>query len=515
MTGNVPSGASLSPGQRVAGRYEVLRLLGEGGMGAVYEALHAELGRRVAVKVLRPEFSADRVAVERFRAEARTASELRHRNVVEVTDFGDDGGRLYLVMELLEGESLQALLDRVGPLDAGVAQKLVDPVLSALAWAHARAVVHRDVKPDNVFLARIPGESEPVAKLLDFGIARSARADGVKLTQTGVMLGTPAYMAPEQAWNSAPLTPSADQWSAAAMLYEMLSGRIPHQCDALSELVARRVSQEPDDLATLRPSLPPRLCAVVMRALSREVSARFPSIEAFAEALRDTASDAVAPSLVTAPPITAPPRAPGLDATAEAPLAPVDPPVAEPPAEPPREETPDARPRDPIARDPPPEREQPPAPAWRRYVAVGVAIAVVAAMAFALRRTESPRAQTAVPSRATRDASIDEVVFTVHVTPASARITVDGAYVGVGHAAVRRPRSGQRHDLRVEAPGFAPHIDVLRADTDQTLTLQLTADTPSAPPALDVTPQTRRVNTQPAAAPLPRGARRIDTELPP
>ncbi len=325
-------------------------------MGAVYEALHAELGRRVAVKVLRPEFSADRVAAERFRAEARTASELRHRNVVEVTDFGDDGGRLYLVMELLEGESLQALLDREGPLDEDVALKLVDPVLSALAWAHARGVVHRDVKPDNVFLARIPGESEPVAKLLDFGIARGARADGVKLTQTGVMLGTPAYMAPEQAWNSAPLTPAADQWSAAAMLYEMLSGRIPHQCDALSELVARRVSQDPDDLASLRPSLSPKLCAVVMRALSRDVSARFPSIEDFAEALRDTASDAVAPSLVTAPPITAPPRAPGLDATAEAPLAPVDPPHPEPPPEEPPPDAPPARAADRADRERPGRR---------------------------------------------------------------------------------------------------------------------------------------------------------------
>ncbi|MFO0645542.1 MAG: protein kinase [Polyangiales bacterium] len=533
MTGNVPSGASLSPGQRVAGRYEVVRLLGEGGMGAVYEALHAELGRRVAVKVLRPEFSADRVAVERFRAEARTASELRHRNVVEVTDFGDDGGRLYLVMELLDGESLQALLDREGPLDAEVALKLVDPVLTALAWAHARAVVHRDVKPDNVFLARIPGEPEPVAKLLDFGIARGARADGVKLTQTGVMLGTPAYMAPEQAWNSAPLTPSADQWSAAAMLYEMLSGRIPHQCDALSELVARRVSQDPDDLATLRPSLPPKLCAVVMRALSREVSARFPSIEAFAEALRDTASDVAAPSPpvtappvtappvtappVTAPPITAPPRAPGLDATAEAPLAPVDPPPPEPPpAVPPPDAPPAQPPIEPIARDPVAEREPPPPPpAWHRFAAALAAMSVIAVTAFALRRAESPHTQPATPTRVTRDAAIDEVVFTVHVTPASARITVDGAYVGVGHAAVRRPRSGERHDLRVEAPGFAPHLDVLRADTDQTLTLQLTADTPTAPDAHDASTPTRRANTQPAATPLPRGARRIDTELPP
>ncbi len=486
-------------------------------MGAVYEALHAELGRRVAVKVLRPEFSADRVAAERFRAEARTASELRHRNVVEVTDFGDDGGRLYLVMELLEGESLQALLDREGPLDEDVALKLVDPVLSALAWAHARGVVHRDVKPDNVFLARIPGESEPVAKLLDFGIARGARADGVKLTQTGVMLGTPAYMAPEQAWNSAPLTPAADQWSAAAMLYEMLSGRIPHQCDALSELVARRVSQDPDDLASLRPSLSPKLCAVVMRALSRDVSARFPSIEDFAEALRDTASDAVAPSLVTAPPITAPPRAPGLDATAEAPLAPVDPPPPEPPpAVPPPDAPPAQPPIEPIARDLVAEREPPPPPpAWHRYAAMLAAMSVIAVTAFALRRTESPHTQPATPTRVTRDASIDEVVFTVHVTPASARITVDGAYVGVGHAAVRRPRSGQRHDLRIEAPGFAPHLDVLRADTDQSLTLQLTADAPSAPAARDATTPARRLNTQPTAAPLRRGSRPIDTELPP
>ncbi len=505
---------AFAPGALIAKRYELVRTLGEGGMGTVYEAIHTELSRRVAVKVLRPEFSADRVAVERFRAEARTASALRHRNVVEVIDFGDDAGRLFLVMELLDGESLQALLYHEGALAAERAIALAEPVLSALSWAHARGVVHRDVKPDNVFLARIPGEAEVVPKLLDFGIARGERAGEAKLTQTGVMLGTPAYMAPEQAWNTAPLTPSADQWSSAAMLYEMLSGRIPHESDNLSVLVAKRVSQDADDLAKLRPSLPSKLCSAVMRALSREVTARFDSIDAFREALRDGLRDA--PSAPIDPPInTAPPpaRPAGLDATAEA-----------PPHEPPPVEAP------PVEAPPAPPFEAPSTPVAealvtpptvtpkRRSVWIVAALSVVAIVG-ALSISRTPTAPTPAPLRALAsvDAALAEVVFTVNVTPASARITIDDAYQGVARAAVRKPRDGRRHTLRVEAPGFAPYSDVLRADTDLSLTIQLTAE-PVAPGG--ATTNITRSNTAPrvdhGASPRQRlGARRIDTELPP
>ena len=503
---------ALAPGALIAKRYEVVRVLGEGGMGTVFEAIHTGLSRRVAVKVLRPEFSVDRVAVERFRSEARTASALRHRNVVEVTDFGDDAGRLFLVMELLDGESLQSLLDREGALSAERAIALIEPVLVALSWAHAQGVVHRDVKPDNVFLARIPGESEVVPKLLDFGIARGARAGEAKLTQTGVMVGTPAYMAPEQAWNSAPLTPSADQWSSAAMLYEMLSGHLPHESDNLSTLIARRVSQEPDDLARLRPSLPPKLCATVMRALSREVSSRFDSLDAFREALREALRDAPveapAQPVNTAPP---PPRAANLDATAEAPphealpiVEAAPPPIIEAPA--------------PIAETAPPpivEAPSPPVTPSRRSAWIIAAFAI-AAIGGALSIPRHPEAPTRSPARSevTVDAAPSEVIFTVNVTPSNARITIDDAYQGVAHAAVRTPRDGRRHTLRVEAPGFAPYSDVLRADTDLALTIQLT------PEPVAMADAAAHMNTAPrvehGAAPRQRpGARRIDTVLPP
>ncbi len=274
----------LAPGTRIGGRYEVLRRLGAGGMGVVYEAEHLALRRRVAVKVLHGEAGLEPSVVERFLREARAVSAVRHRNVVEVTDFGADDGHPWLVMELLDGESLAARIARAPRCDVADALRILDPILRALHHAHVCGFVHRDVKPDNVFLAREPGVGDDVPKLLDFGIAKNVES-GEKFTATGAMIGTPAYMAPEQITHAFPVTPATDQFAVGVMLYEMLSASLPHVSDSLHAMLFARAQVAAPPLSQLRPDLPTALVDAVMRALATNPSDRFPDLEAMRRAL--------------------------------------------------------------------------------------------------------------------------------------------------------------------------------------------------------------------------------------
>ena len=181
----------VGPGDVVGGRFELVRVLGAGGTGAVFEARHRVIGRRVAVKLLLPELAMHSSVARRFLQEAQSASEVRHKNIVEVLDFGEDRGRLFMVMEHLDGESLGAFLKREAPLSPARILPLMEPVIAALSATHARGIVHRDVKPQNIFLAR--GEDgEVTPKLIDFGIAKRLADEDVHLTGTGTVLGTPA-----------------------------------------------------------------------------------------------------------------------------------------------------------------------------------------------------------------------------------------------------------------------------------------------------------------------------------
>ena len=274
----------LAPGTRIGGRYEVLRRLGAGGMGVVYEAEHLALRRRVAVKVLHGEAGLEPSVVERFLREARAVSAVRHRNVVEVTDFGADDGHPWLVMELLDGESLAARIARAPRCDVADALRILDPILRALHHAHVCGFVHRDVKPDNVFLAREHGVGDDVPKLLDFGIAKNVES-GEKFTATGAMIGTPAYMAPEQITHAFPVTPATDQFAVGVMLYEMLSASLPHVSDSLHAMLFARAQVAAPPLSQLRPDLPTALVDAVMRALATNPSDRFPDLEAMRRAL--------------------------------------------------------------------------------------------------------------------------------------------------------------------------------------------------------------------------------------
>lgn len=261
------------------GPYRLLREIGGGGMGTVYEAEDTRLGRRVAVKLLPPEYSRDRRAKERFLREARAAAAVDHPNLCTVHDVGESDGRLYIVLSFYEGETLKERIRR-GPLPVAEARDIAIQVARGLARAHEAGIVHRDVKPANVMLTR-RGE----AKILDFGIAR-LQGDEASLTRTGASWGTPAYMSPEQA-RGEPVDGRTDVWSLGVMLYEMLAGRRPFGGDSMEAVVSAILTREPEPLERVRPDVPPELARVVERALTKDPAERYGSA---AEMLADLES---------------------------------------------------------------------------------------------------------------------------------------------------------------------------------------------------------------------------------
>jgi serine/threonine protein kinase len=297
MNGGVSSPAYADPLiGRAIGSYQVARKLGEGGMGAVYELVHPTIGKRLALKVLHPEFAARPDIVQRFFDEARAVNLIRHPNIVDVLDFAVlDDGRPYLTMEFLDGEALADHLRRRGVLPPADAVAIARQVAAALAAAHRAGVVHRDLKPDNVFLVAAEGGGATV-KVLDFGIAKlvgEERAPGER-TQSGAVMGTPAYMAPEQAMGRiGEIDRRSDVYALGVMLFEMLSGALPFRADSLAALIAQHVTETPTSLAVLRPDLPAALTMVIDRTLAKAREDRPASMEALIAAL-DAAERAVA-----------------------------------------------------------------------------------------------------------------------------------------------------------------------------------------------------------------------------
>ncbi|MDA8202706.1 MAG: protein kinase, partial [Chloroflexi bacterium] len=264
-------------GDVLGGRYRLVEVLGQGGVATVYRATDSQLGRDVAVKVLRPEYGHDPDFVARFRQEAQAAASLSHPNIVGVYDFGIDADGPYIVMEYIDGEDVATLVRRNGPLPPRQAARLSAEVAHALAAAHARGIVHRDVKPGNVLVA-----ADGRVKVTDFGIAR-AWADA-RLTLPGVTLGSVHYMSPEQALGEQ-ATEVSDVYSLGVVLYELLTGRRPWEGDTAAAVAMARIGTPPPRVADIRPGVPATLDAIDRRALEPDPAARFPSAGALAEAL--------------------------------------------------------------------------------------------------------------------------------------------------------------------------------------------------------------------------------------
>lgn len=283
-------------GTELEGRYRIDAELGSGGVGSVYRATHLKLNRAVAIKVLRPEYGASVELVQRFQREAQALAALSHPNVVTVTDYGVVADTPYLVMELLEGETLSERLKR-GALDPADAQEVMRQLLVALAFVHEAGLVHRDVKPGNVFLQRVPGEKIHV-RLLDFGLAKflAPSAGGRPITRAGQIFGTPSYMAPEQVAGQ-DADARADIYAAGIIFFEMLTGRTPFK-GKTSEIMRLHLMEELPKLETANPdrAATPALWALLTRATAKGRAERYPTVGDFAAAL-----DALKPPIVVTP----------------------------------------------------------------------------------------------------------------------------------------------------------------------------------------------------------------------
>jgi predicted Ser/Thr protein kinase len=257
-------------GELIAGRYEVEKLVGSGGMSNVFRAHDRMLERTVALKILHEQYTRDADYVERFRREARSVAQLTHPNIVTVIDRGEQDGRQFIVFEYVEGDNLKDLVNR-GPLPVRDAILLALQVARALAFAHYRGLVHRDVKPQNVLL-----NDDGQAKVTDFGIARSLDVDGV--TQTGTVLGTSDYIAPEQA-RGQKVNPKTDIYSLGVVLYELLTGQVPFAGDNFVAVAMRHVNEPAPSVLERRSDVPVRLDLVIQRAMAKDPADRFESMD--------------------------------------------------------------------------------------------------------------------------------------------------------------------------------------------------------------------------------------------
>jgi eukaryotic-like serine/threonine-protein kinase len=461
---SIPSGALF-------GKYEVVRLIGSGGMANVYEAVHVAMKKRVALKVLREEMLAIEWASERFVREGEAAARIQHPNVVDIFDVGTHGGLPYLVMERLEGGSLADLLDRERRLDIQPLLQIILPVCAGVSAGHDRGVIHRDLKPENIFLSA-DGRRRTVPKVLDFGVSRVLNDPTERLTVDTSVLGTPYYMSPEQARGERTIDARTDQYSLGIVIYEAVVGRLPRDNPSILKVIHEVASGSFPPPRVHRPDLPPAFEAVILRAMSREPKDRFESIRAMAAAFLPFASlrtrEYWTPEFTAASTITPFPQRrtdapmmctpgiesinPSLPAIEPAQGAPV--PAAHPVA---ADEQPTIR----IA-----PSQAPPAPTvvpldhvprrTPRTLSVAVVALLAAAVAIGGPMAWRLGRPVAAPAASAPDARTFEV--TLRVVPDSARIELDGNPLAPSALPLALPADGTMHTIRVTAPGFETQV---------------------------------------------------------
>ncbi len=274
-------------GKILTGRYEITRQIGAGGMGAVYEATHRLIGKRVAVKVLLDKYAEKDLVIARLEQEARLASSIGHPNIIDITDFGEtDEGRRFVVMEYLDGESLGQRLADGGPMPMKRIAHICIQIASALGAAHKKGIVHRDVKPENIFMIT-RGDDKDFCKVVDFGISKAMRqpdgdtTESPRLTQTGMILGTPLYMSPEQARGDEDLDERIDIYALGVILYELSTGEVPFRGNNYLNIISQVLSSEPTPPRELRPDLAisEELEAVTLKALAKDRELRYQSTD--------------------------------------------------------------------------------------------------------------------------------------------------------------------------------------------------------------------------------------------
>ncbi|MFW5920259.1 MAG: serine/threonine-protein kinase, partial [Polyangiales bacterium] len=289
-----PQGADPLVGTTLNERYRIVGRIGEGGMGIVYEAEHVVIEKRVALKVLREDFSSRPEVVERFRQEAKSASRIGHQHIVDISDFGETPSKQsYFVMEYLKGEDLANLLAREGTVAPERAVKIALQCCRALGAAHGKGIVHRDMKPENVFLIRRDDdEAEDFVKIVDFGIAKMSDietegAPGRKLTKTGMIFGTPEYMSPEQAAGKS-LDHRVDVYALGAILFEMLTGQVPFVGDSFMGILTHHMFEPVPALREVNPNVQvsAELETVIMGALTKEPDERYANMDELARDLQ-------------------------------------------------------------------------------------------------------------------------------------------------------------------------------------------------------------------------------------
>lgn len=482
------------------GQYEIRGHLDEGGMAEVYEAEHTVLRKRVALKVLSAKCTDNGVLRERFLREGERATRIRHPNVVDITDVGTVGETPYLVMELLEGETLGDRLDREGKLPLEEAVRLLIPILSGVHAAHQEGIVHRDLKPENIFLAR-DGAQRIRPKILDFGVARVMDDPAERLTIPNAVLGTPYYMSPEQARGDV-CDGASDQYALAVVLYETISGELPRAGTSLLQALNEAASGSVIPPSRHIENLPPELERVLLKALSADIVDRYPDVRAFALALlpfagerareywlQELSDDGVEsePTYDDAPCISGErSRRPAAVSTprSDAPTTPSD--------------TSHDHATPVVSTAPQTLRRR----VWLLVAAMLLAGAAVVGWLFA----RAPRSE--VPTSSTETAE----TYAVHlmVTPADALITLDGRVVGRGTHSQLLPKDGVEHRVVFRAEGYEPRTLTFKDVPPPAQTVRLTPLPPSASTATTVTsasapspPRLPRHSPRPAPAAAP------------